>query len=187
RYGADMWLRVLDLQTRDERWLAKLAEHDELESAAWRDFAPHYAFTPDSRALIVNDGGALRRIALADGSKSDIPFTAQVRVPLGPLNRPAIREETGPVRARIIQNPVASPDGTRLAFSALGQIYTMDLTGRARPRRLTHDPFGEFQPSWSPDGRSIVYVRWTAREAGQIYRVDADGAQPPVRLSATAA
>lgn len=187
RYGAEMWLRVLDLRTREDRWLAKLGEHDELESAAWRDFAPHYAFTPDSRALIVNDGGTLQRIALAGGTKTEIPFTAQVRVPLGPLNHPVIREETGAVHARIIQNPVASPDGTRLAFSALGQIYTMDLARRTVPQRLTHDAFGEFQPSWSPDGRSLVYVGWTARDGGGIYRVDADGASPPVRLTATSA
>ena len=187
RYGPELWLRVLDLQTRDDRWLTRLAEHDELESAAWRDFAPHYAFAPDSRSLIVNDGGKIERVSLADGTKADIPFTAEVRLPLGGLNRPKIREETGPVRARLIQNPMASPDGKRLAFSALGQIYTMDLRRGAKPRRLTHDAFGEFQPSWSPDGRSIVYVRWTARDSGGIYRVDADGAEPPVRLTTTSA
>lgn len=187
RFGSEMWLRVLDLETSDDRWLAKLAQHDELESAPWRDLAPHYAFTPDSRALIVNDGGDIRRISIADGAKADIPFIADVRLPLGELNRPVIREETGPVHARIIQNPVASPDGKRLAFSALGQIYTMDLVTAARPHRLTRDPFGEFQPSWSPDGRSIVYVRWTARDGGQIYRVDADGTQPAARLTTTSA
>lgn len=187
RYGPDMWLRVLDLQTRADRWLARLAEHDELESAAWRDFAPHYAFTADSEALIVNDGGKLERIAIADGAKTAIPFTAEVRVPLGALNRPKIREETGPVRVRLIQNPTASPDGKRLAFSALGKIYTMELAKGARPHRLTHDAFGEFQPSWSPDGHSIVYVRWTARDSGQVFRVDADGMHPPVQLTRTAA
>jgi Tol biopolymer transport system component len=187
RYGADMWLRLLDLQTGDDRWLTKLAEHDQVESAAWRDFAPHYAFTPDSRALVVTDGGHLERVSVADGSKTAIPFIAEVRLPLGPLNDPRIREETGPVHARIIQNPMMSPDGTKLAFSALGQIYTMDLAGSGTPRRLTHGAFGEFQPSWAPDGRSIVYVRWTARDAGQIYRVASDGSSAPVQLTTTPA
>ena len=59
RYGAQMWLRVLDLQTHEDRWLVRLAQLDELTASAWRDLAPHYAFTPDSRALVVNDGGKL--------------------------------------------------------------------------------------------------------------------------------
>ena len=187
RYGAEMWLRVLDLDTRKDRWLAKLGQHDELEGAPWRDLAPHYAFTGDSNALIVNDGGRLRRINVANGAKSDIPFTVNVRLPLGPLNRPVIREEAGPVHARIIQNPAVSPDGSRIAFSALGHIYTLDLAGKSIPVRLTRAAVGEYQPRWSPDGRSIVYVRWTARKSGDIWRVDTDGAQPPVRLTTTTA
>lgn len=187
RYGAELWLRVLDLKTRDDRWLAKLGQHDELEGAPWRDLAPHYAFSPDSRSLIVNDGGKIERVSLVDGTKVEISFSTKVRLPLGALNAPTIREPTGPVHARLIQNPMASPDGKRLAFSALGQIYVMDLAPGAKPRRLTQDAFGEFQPSWSPDGRSLVYVRWTAREAGQIYQVDADGLHPPKRLTTVAA
>lgn len=181
RYGAQMWLRVLDLETRADRWLVRLAQHDELGIAPWRDLAPHYAFTSDSRSLIVNDGGKLRRVTVADGATADIPFTAKVRVPLGPLNRPVIREETGPVQARVIQHPMQSPDGTQLVFSALGHLYVMPLNGGVGPRRLTRDAIGEYEPSWSPDGRSVLYVRWTAREAGEIWRVDADGRSPAVR------
>ena len=187
RYGSEMWLRVLNLQTRTDHWLARLAQHDELEGSPWRDLAPHYAFTADSDALIVNDGGKLVRIAISDGTRVDIPFVAQVHLPLGHLNRPVIREETGPVHARIIQGPSVSPDGTRLAFSALGHIYTLQLNGRSKPQRLTRDAIGEFQPSWSPDGRTITYVRWTARDGGNVWLVDASGARPPRRLTSISA
>ena len=187
RYGSQMWLRVLDLRTHADRWLARLDQHDELDALASRDFAPHYAFTPDGRKLVVNDGGKLRLIALADGAKRDIPFQADVRLPLGPAFDRTAREATGPVRARLIQHPLQSPDGTRLVFSALGQVYVMALDGRGSPRRLTSDPFGEFEPSWSPDGRTIVYTRWTARDGGQLWRVAADGSGAPVQLTDVAA
>lgn len=186
RYGSQMWLRLLDLQSHADRWLAPLGQHDELESAPWRDLAPHYAFTPDGKALLVNDGGKLARIAL-DGTKTPIAFTADVRVPLGPQNRSVTREETGPVRARIIQQPSQSPDGTRLVFSALGQIYTMPLGQKATPQRLTQDSFGEFDPTWSPDGRMIVYVRWTARDGGTLWTVPADRSAPPHKIAGTPA
>ena len=184
RYGADLWLRVLNLQTRDARWLAKLSEHDELEASAWRDLAPHYAFCADSSALIVNDGGKLERIALSNGAKTDIPFIAHVHLPLGPLNAPVIREDEGPIHARIIQAPAPSPDGKRLAFSALGTLYVLDLDGKSKPRRVTNDALGEYQPGWSPDGHSIVYVRWTARDSGNIWLADASGRSAPRRVSA---
>jgi Tol biopolymer transport system component len=175
RYGAQMWLRVLDLQTHEDRWLVRLAQLDELTGSAWRDLAPHYAFTPDSRALVVNDGGKLHRVTLSDQTSVEIPFTADVRLPLGPLNAPIIREEMGPVRARVIQHPLQSPDGTQLTFSALGKVYVMSLAPGATPHALTRDPIGEFEPSWSADGRSILFVRWTARDGGQVWRVGVTG------------
>ena len=182
RYGPHTWLRVLDLQSGDDRWLAPLEQQDDLAGSPWRDLLPHFAFTPDSHALIVNDGGKLARISLT-GESAAVPFTARVKVPLGASQRIAIKEEAGSVRARIIQNPMQSPDGKWLAFSALANLYVMSLDGRSAPRRLTHDAVGEFQPSWSPDGRAITYVRWTARDAGQVWRVAADGSTPPVQVT----
>ncbi len=187
RYGPRAWLRVLDLASGNDRWLAPLEQHDDLLGAPWRDLLPHYAFTPDSRALIVNDGGKLKRISLAGEPAAQLPFSTRVKVPLGPSQRIAIKEESGPVRARLIQSPMQSPDGKRLAFSALAHIYVMPLDGHSAPRRLTRDAIGEYQPSWSPDGRSITYVRWTARDAGNVWRVDADGSSPPVQITAVAA
>ncbi len=56
-----------------------------------------------------------------------------------------------------------SPDGQQLAFSKLGNtaeqqndIWLIELaTGRATP--LTDDHAGDFDPTWSPDGKSIVF------------------------------
>ena len=53
-------------------------------------------------------------------------------------------------------DPVFSPDGERIAFGSNregGGIFVMGATGES-PRKLTNEGAG---PSWSPDGRRIVY------------------------------
>lgn len=187
RYQGRTGLRLLDLATRADRWLAFPVQQDELQASGWRDLFPHYAFTPDDRALILNDEGHIRRLAIADGSRRDIAFHAHVVQPLGPSLRQDIRQETGPVRARLIQGPEPSPDGRSIAFSALGHVYVMALDGSSAPRRLTRDDQTEWQPGWSPDGRTIAYVSWTARDAGQIWVAPVDGSTPPRRVSAVSA
>ena len=102
-----------------------------------------------------------------------IPISVRVSLPVGSrLNFP-IRVDDGPVQARLIQEPELSPDGKQLAFSALTKLYTVDLPD-GKPRQLTTGEVREFHPSWSPDGKSLVYVNW-APEGGHFWRRSADG------------
>ena len=58
----------------------------------------------------------------------------------------------------------------------MNRLYVMDLPG-GTPRLLTAasgTAEGEFMPTWSPDGQSIVYVTWTTT-GGHIKRVPPDG------------
>ena len=181
RYHGQTGLRIRNLETDDDRWLAYPVQRDDQEASASRDLIPRYAFTPDSQCLIANYGGKLHRIQLASGSTVIIPFVAHVDLLAGPGSRQDIREDTGPVQARLMQAPSQSPDGSRIVFSALAHIYEADLATR-QPRRLTHSEEPEFQPSWSPDGSSIVYVTWTA-QGGNIWVCRADGTSEPIRLT----
>jgi len=60
-----------------------------------------------------------------------------------------------------IHTPTFSPDGRRIAFSALSggfsDLFVYDLQTRTL-RRLTEDAFADLQPAWSPDGRQIAFV-----------------------------
>lgn len=161
-------LRLLDLESRESRWLAYPVQHDQLQATPWRDVLPRHVFTPDGKALIVNSGGRIATITIDDGVVKEIPFHVRSEIEIGPSTRQEIHLDKGPVQARLIQHPAPSPDGTQLAFSTLGSIYVMPLTEGAIPRRLGHG----FQPSWSPDGDKLVYVRWTASEAGSVWTTD---------------
>ncbi|WP_300537845.1 LpqB family beta-propeller domain-containing protein [Sphingosinicella sp.] len=184
RHDGGTALHVRDLETGADRRLAFPVQRDVTEASAWQDLFPGYAFTPDGKALIVSGNGRIERIDIASGTRANIAFSAKVDMELGTLQAPDIRQETGPVRARLIQTPVLSPDGRTLAFSALGRIYLMPADGSAKPRRLTSGGDPEFHPAWSPDGQSLAYVTWTAKGAGYVWAAPLDGA--PRRLSAAA-
>jgi len=50
-----------------------------------------------------------------------------------------------------------SPDGQKIVFELLGDLYAMPVAGGAATR-LTTGPALDSQPRWSPDGKRIVFL-----------------------------
>lgn len=93
---------------------------------------------------------------------------------------------------QVLQNPVASPDGTLVAYSrgraewarkgyvgaANGEIYVGSITDpRTPPRRLTNTLRHDIWPMFSPDGKSLYYVTDTDG-VGNLWRVPTRGGRP---------
>ena len=70
-------------------------------------------------------------------------------------------------------NPAWSPDATRIAFvsqrSGSFDVYVMNADGTGT-RRLTSGKGNDSHPTWSPDGRRLVFDR-----DGDIFAMNADG------------
>ncbi|MDE7414453.1 MAG: peptidase S41 [Muribaculaceae bacterium] len=69
-----------------------------------------------------------------------------------------------------------SPDGSKIAFSYKGDIFTVPSSGGAATR-LTTDASYESAPIWSPDGKKIAFA--SDRNGGKdIYVIPASGGAP---------
>jgi Tol biopolymer transport system component len=177
RHDAETGLRIRELATGEERWLAHPIQRDEQESIANMDVLPGYSFTPDSRAIVMSYGGEIWRVPVDGSPASKIPFTVNAEVPVGPeiaFDYPVSDDPTFIVSQ--IRDAVPSPDGSKIAFTALDRLYVMDLPS-GTPRRLTNREVGEYHPTWSPDGSSVAFVTWDDSE-GHIMRVAASGGTP---------
>ena len=177
RHKTQTGLRVRNIDTGAERWLIYPVTRDDQESRASRDTLPGYDFTPDGQSLIVPIGGKIHRVDFATGESRIIPMTVQVQAEIAARVYTPVRvEDTDNVRARLIRWPRLSPDGKRLVFSAMNRLYIKDLPNGPARLLTTAAAEGEFMPSWSPDGQSIVYATWTTT-GGHIKRVAASGGQ----------
>lgn len=127
----------------------------------------------DGGFLYTADGAV--RVRDAEGNHvRDIPFEAAL-----PLDRPAATPSSrrvaspGPHPVRGIFAPTLSPDGDRVAFTALNDLWVMPLGGE--PIRLTDDAYIEWIPSWAPDGRTLWFNSDRhGSGAPEMYSIDLD-------------
>jgi len=103
----------------------------------------------------VSDGKIRRR---SGGRLSTVDFAATLEV-VKPGYARAKRDwdSIAPRKALGIVHPAISPDGSRIAFVALGDLYLLPSQGGV-PENLTRDAALDADPAWSPDGQSIVYT-----------------------------
>ena len=177
-------LRIRDVDSGDERWLVQNVQRDDMESRFTRDILPNMTFTPDSKSLVAAWNGKIRRVDIATGRTTEIPFSADVEQQLGALSKFDYPINDSTITVAQIRGARPSPDGKRLAFTALDKLWVMDLPS-GTPRRLTKSPHetGEHSPVWSPDGRYLTYITW-ANEGGDIYRIaPGTGNATPERLT----
>jgi Tol biopolymer transport system component/imidazolonepropionase-like amidohydrolase len=199
RLDAATGLRMRDLHTLDDRWLARSIQRDDQQGFASNDLLPGYAFTPDSKSVVYTAGGKIHRVDVVTHQASVIPFTAKVELDLGPRIRQSYKVSDGPLEVRQLRWMNQSPDGKRVVFSAVGKLWIADLASSSgekgsvlsagAPRRLTQSASGaerEFEPVFSPDGKWIAYVTWSNTEGGQLWKISSEGGQP-LRLSPVSA
>lgn len=174
RHETETGLILRDLATGDESWLAYPIQHDDQESRASRDVLPGFSWTPDDKSIVLSYGGKIHQIEVASKQAKEIPFTVKSSIELGPkldFDYPISDEAEFTVTQ--IRDIAPSPDGKQLAFTALNELYLMDLPN-GTPKKLLNLSETQAEPAWSPDGQWIAFVTWQA-EGGKLYKVRPNG------------
>ena len=119
-------------------------------------FAFRASWASPTEYVYVSDG-KIRRRSTAGLPMQTVEFTATMAV-THPEYTHRVRDftSTTPRKTLGVVRPVISPDGSQIAFAAIGDIYVMPVTGGAAVN-LTKDSALDTDPSWSPDGSSLVY------------------------------
>ncbi|ARF58636.1 amidohydrolase family protein [Streptomyces gilvosporeus] len=116
--------------------------------------------TPD--ALLLTVDGHFRIVPVDAPQRAEtIPFRAGL-----PLERPEYRvkdygfERTAAAPVRGVHLPALSPDGRTVAFAAHNSLWTAPTSGGGTPRRIVRAAATRYvlAPSWSRDGRALVYA-----------------------------
>ncbi len=161
--------------------------HDALDRDMQEIWAVHgvyssMAWTPDSRSIVFWARGGLHRIDIETREVREIPF--RVRAIHRMKEALAFDFEAAPetFRTKMLRWTQVSPAGDQIVFQTLGQLWTRSrnpATGEVgEARRLTRqDDHFEFYPSWSRDGKSIVYVSWHDEDQGAVRIASASGGE----------
>ncbi len=125
---------------------------------------PH-GWSPDGTRLLatVNLSDRPAEVQMAWISLKDEKLTPVSTVP-GPRQGPPSAPPTTP-------DPQLSPDGRLVAYTSRGDIHLIPADGGGQPIRLTEHRDREWNPVWSPDGRSVLFVRRRSNENSSLWAV----------------
>ena len=168
-----LWLR--DLESGRERELWDGLDHDQQEAWAIYGTYPGYDWTPDGKSIVIWARGKINSVDVASGRITNIPFTAHIHQTITDAVRFAQQVAPDSFDVKMLRWVNVSPDQKRVVYTSLGKLYVKELPD-GKPRRVTDDSENdELYPSWSPDGRTLVYAAWNDYELGSIRTVGLDG------------
>lgn len=136
---------------------------------------PAFAWTPDAKSIVFWAGGKIRRVEVGTRRAEVIPIHVRAQKKIRQALRFPVEVAPDSLAVRMIRWAQMSPDGSQAVFQALGHLYVKDLETGVQRRLTTQDHHFEFYPSFSRDGRSVVYSTWDDESLGSIRVASVDG------------
>ncbi|MCO8125249.1 amidohydrolase family protein [Stieleria sp. TO1_6] len=168
RVGAKTGLHLYDLESGAIRLIYDDLERDMQESWAIHGVYSGFDWMPDGQSIVIWAKGKIRRIQIADGHAEIIPFRVRDQRRVQPAVRHKVPVGQDRFDVKMLRDVCVSPSGDQVAYQALGSIYVRDLPSGEPVRLTSQEDHFEFAPSYSSDGRYIVYTTWNDQELGTI-------------------
>ena len=170
-------LYVADLATGAERPIFDGLERDMQETWAIHGVYPVMAWTPDNKSLVFWAGGKLHRIDVATKKVTPIPFRVRGTRTIHEAVRFPQSVAPEKFNVKVLRWVQVSPKGDKVVYQALGHLYVRELPN-GTPKRLTKQTeHTELYPSFSRDGKSIVYTTWDDEKLGTVRVVPVTGGE----------
>ena len=162
---------IHNLATGEEWPVYDELSHDQQETWAIFGVYPNFAWTPDNTSLIFYAKGKIWNLNINTLSAIQVPFevTSQQTITDALHYQQKVFQEEFTVK--MIRQLTTSPDGKTVAFNAAGYIYTKTLPD-GKPVRISTTTDLEYEPAFSPDGKSLVYVDWTDELKGSVNKIE---------------
>jgi len=137
---------------------------------------PGMDWMPDSQSVVFWSGGDIKRVNVASKQVSNIDFHVNDTRSVYDPPRPKVDVAPASFATTMVRNVEVSPDQTKVVFESAGHLYIKSLPD-GEPSRLTRDgdDHFEYDPSWSRDGKSIVFITWDDEELASVHRVRSSG------------
>ena len=167
-------LYIHDLATGEEKPIYFDLDKDQQEAWAVFGVYPYFSWMPNNRDLVFWSAGKIHSINIDSKVIKNIPFEIDTSIKLTETHQVKREAFTENFSSKMIKDVKTSPNGNTIIFTSLGHIYKKTLPNGI-PARISNLSDFEADPSFSPDGKSVLFVTWNDENLGAIYSIKLDG------------
>lgn len=168
-------LYLYDLKSGKETLIYENLERDMQETWAIHGVYTTIAWTPDSEDIIFWADGKINKLNVDSKKKTDIAFHVKTEKQIQTAVHFEQDLDQKTFNTKMLRDVKISPDGKRVVFESMGHIYTRSLPDGKVKRLTKQKNHFELNPSFSRDGKKVVYSTWNDEKQGQIRVVSARG------------
>ena len=168
-------LYLYNLESGEETLVYENLERDMQETWAIHGVYPTMAWTPDSEEILFWTDGKITKLDIDNKKAKNIEFHVKTQKKIQTAVRFQQNIDQTTFNTKMLRDVEISPDGKKAVFESMGHIYVKSLPNGKSKRLTKQKTHYELNPSFSRDGKKIVYTSWNDQELGQLSIVSARG------------